>query len=179
VSIGPSGLDRRNGTVRSSARSHRLVRSQRSVRVGVSTARQRRAPRQAEPLREHCSQAALAAGGRSAHLAGARRSRVWPSIQAEPSGRCPEQSQRAAPMCSCFFDRLPRGDSTRGTAQNTPDAPFWPPNGVSGSVTGRTNHGGDSRSFIFRATALKVGWEAKMRSNEPGCAFSGPRNARW
>ena len=83
--------------------------------------------------------------------------------------------------CAAAFLRptWPTGDSTRGTAQNTPDAPFWPPNGVSGSVTGRTNHGGDSRSFIFRATALKVGWETKMCSNEPGCAFSGPRNARW
>jgi len=100
VSMGPSGLDRSCSTIRSSVRSHRIVGSQPDL-----------------PRRHHCRPAALpfglparpprpvwphalARGGRSAHLAGLRSTRSQLPSQPDPSGRHPEQSQRAAPTRS-------------------------------------------------------------------------------
>jgi hypothetical protein len=68
----------------------------------VSTAGQRRGYCSPEALRGQLGPATLAGGGRSWHLAGVRSTRAWPSSQAERSGRCPGQSQRATPMCSWF-----------------------------------------------------------------------------
>jgi hypothetical protein len=120
VSMGPSGLDRSCSTIRSSARSHRIVGSQPDL-----------------PRRHHCRPAvlpfgllarsprpvwphALARGGRSAHLAGLRSTQSPLPSQPDSSGRHPEQSQRAAPSRSCFFcgDRPRRGGA--GSTQQMP-----------------------------------------------------------
>ena len=62
----------------------------------------------------------LAHGGRSAHLAGLRSTQSPLPSQPDPSGRHPEQSQRAAPSHSCFFcgDRSRRGGV--GSTQQMP-----------------------------------------------------------
>ena len=128
--MGPSGLDRSCSTIRSSVRSHHIVGSQPDL-----------------PWRHHCRPAALpfglparpprpvwphalARGGRSAHLAGLRSTRSQLPSQPDPSGRHPEQSQRAAPSRSCFFcgDRLEarrRGlHAANATAQGTHSGPM-------------------------------------------------------
>jgi hypothetical protein len=108
ASVGPGARDRRNGPVRGSVRSHRSVRSR------PSAPRRRHCRPPASPLlvsarlRGQCWPASRAAGGRPALLAGARSTRTRVSSQAARSDGCPEQSQRAAPMRSCFSTRLQR-----------------------------------------------------------------------
>ena len=113
ASTGPSALDRRSGTSCSSVRSHRVVRSQPSA-----PRRHHCQPEGAfgphwQPLRGPCWPPVLANGGRSALLAGARSTRSWSSSQAEPSERCAEQCQRAAPVRS-RFSRPGRFNALRG-----------------------------------------------------------------
>eukprot|EP01046_Picozoa_sp_COSAG06_P030054 COSAG06_NODE_2834_length_6204_cov_12.577396_1_plen_184_part_00 len=72
-----------------------------------------------QALAEQCWPASFAAGGRSAHLAGARSTRSWLSSQANRSGGVPEQSRHAAPAGSCFLDeRGHRGACLRQIALN-------------------------------------------------------------
>jgi hypothetical protein len=122
-------------------------------------------------LRRQCGPASRAGGGRSAHLAGVRSTRTRPSSQAERSDGCPEQSQRAAAMRSCFLTRTGHTrESRRSTGQIGPDTPFWPTNSVGGSSPGCACPGSEDDSFICQGTSMSAGQETKMSSNERECA---------
>ena len=79
-------------------------------------------------LRGQCWPASLAGSGRSAHLASVRSTRTWRSSQAERSGRCPENTQRAAPLRSYFLrplaGRASRGAPRPKTSQRRPCPPI-------------------------------------------------------
>jgi hypothetical protein len=83
------------------------------ARLGVITASRGAFGPHWQPLRGPCWPPVLANGGRSALLAGARSTRSWSSSQAEPSERCAEQCQRAAPVRS-RFSRPGRFNALRG-----------------------------------------------------------------
>jgi hypothetical protein len=123
-------LYQNTATTRSSVRSHHIVRSQPDA--------PRRHHCQPVPLREPCGRRCAGPGlGWLPTLRVAGRG-IWLTseapdhnhcFQAERSGRCPEQSQRAAPMCSCFSCRntgWPTGGARHSTAQKDPAAPCCP-----------------------------------------------------
>ena len=165
ASTGPSALDRRSVTARSSVRSHRIVRWQRSVLQ-----------------RQHCRPEArilLSGGSPRPAWAGYPRwgwqvvASGWcekhPSVAIEPGralGTVPwAEPARHAHVQLVFELGWPTDNSRRSAVQNDPAAPFYPPRGVGGSPSGPANTVGDTGCSIFQAASTKAGRETKTGAN--------------